>query len=306
MRNFRHKGSAALYAWVISIGIHAAILVFFASVKFSSVQPAYSQAPGPQVQIARMIHIPQAEAIIPKPKVKKPARLPVTGYQSPITAHLLPAANAVRTGTGDLRDLIRNDVSAGARLPASSAILPGNTSFSAISTCDRRICYVVDCSGSMQGVFSLVLARLKESISKLEPDQYFYIIFFGGEKLYELGNGQLIRADKQAKSTAMDFTAAIRPAGKTNTLAALKRAMQICDAAGNKAGIIYLLTDGFELSSEDARNPAERAEQLRKRFAPQTKINTIGFWAQPRDCEVLKTISSRSGGKFVFISGEDR
>jgi Mg-chelatase subunit ChlD len=154
----------------------------------------------------------------------------------------------------------------------------------------------------MHGIFGGVRKKLKESIGDLQPDQYFYIIFFGGDKLFEFGNGRLLRAAQKAKSAAYDFVDAIRPAGRTNALAALERAMQIRDEKGVSPSVVYLLTDGFELATGDEHRFSRKIADLQKRFAPTTRINTIGFWPQNGDRKLLEAIARQSGGKFVFVT----
>ncbi len=88
----------------------------------------------------------------------------------------------------------------------------------------RKICYVVDCSGSMHGRLGLVKQQLKTSIASLQPDQFFYIIFFlQGDRLIESGDTYLIRATPHTKAKAYDFIDSVRPAGTTEPLNALNR-----------------------------------------------------------------------------------
>ncbi len=155
----------------------------------------------------------------------------------------------------------------------------------------------------MRGTFVQVQKKLKESIGNLQPDQYFYIIFFGGDSLFEFGNNSLLRATQKAKSSAYDFIDSIRPAGQTNALAALERAVQIRDGSGVGPSLVYFLTDGFELTTEDTQRFSQKIANLLARFAPRTRINTIGFWPQGDDRKMLEAIAKQSGGESVFITG---
>ena len=187
------------------------------------------------------------------------------------------------------------DLLAGGRLSL------GGTAFFGSFTDQRKICYVVDCSGSMQGLFGQVRKQLKNSISALRPDQYFYIIFFQDGKLLESGNGRLVRATDRAKSAACSFADSVRPAGPTNAMDALERAMQIRDQAGQSPALIYFLTDGFDLELDDTSRFGLQLENMRKKLAPSAKINTIGFWTGPADGRILRTVADQSGGEFVNI-----
>jgi len=188
---------------------------------------------------------------------------------------------------------------------ADSVILPERIEFFGSWTNQRKVCYLVDCSGSMQGIFGRVRKKLAESIKNLQPDQYFYIIFFSGDKLLEFGDGRLLRATQKSKSAAYDFIESVRPAGRTNALAAMEKAVQIRDSSGGGPSIIYFLTDGFELTSEDTRRFSGEIADLLRRFAPTTKINTIGFWPASDDQKMLETIARQSGGEFVLITDAD-
>jgi len=179
--------------------------------------------------------------------------------------------------------------------------VPKGVEFFGSWTDQRKVCYLVDCSGSMQGMFGRVQRKLKDSIKGLQPDQYFYIIFFGGDRLFEFGDGELLRARRQAKSAAYDFIDSVRPAGQTNAIAALERAVQIRDSRGAGPSVVYFLTDGFELTTEDEQRFSQKISNLLKRFAPRPRINTIGFWSAGSDRKMLETMAKQSGGEFVFV-----
>ena len=187
-------------------------------------------------------------------------------------------------------------------LVAGSAILPSGIEFFGSWTDQRKICYLVDCSGSMQGIFGRVKKQLKDSVMALQADQYFCIIFFGSNRLFEFGDGRLRRATKLTKSQACDFIESIQPAGQTNAAMALKRAIQIRDSKGKRPSLIYFLTDGFELTAKDQNSFIRKVEILLRKSAPQTKINTIGFRPQDDDRKMLETIAKQSKGQATFIT----
>jgi len=153
----------------------------------------------------------------------------------------------------------------------------------------------------MRGMFGRVRRELTESIDKLWADQYFYIIFFGGGKIYETGGGKLVRATEKAKRQAYDLIKSVRPGGQTNAMAALKRAMQTRDEQWQAATVVYFLTDGFELTGEAAEDFLRQMLKMQKQFAPSTRINTIGFWPQSDDRSLLERLARQSGGESVFV-----
>lgn len=291
------KGGITIWAWIISILFHAALLAVFASVDFSKVpidRIAVSRLTPGRAQLKKNAETPQ---ITPKPKIKKL-------FKSTLTPSVTK-----RPLDLDLRSKIKpsfetdsDRLSDNSDLAISSDVWSQGVEFFGQFTDVRKICYVVDCSGSMHGRLGLVKQQLKTSIASLQPDQFFYIIFFlQGDKLLESGDGLLIRATTKAKVTANEFIDSVTPAGTTDPLNALNRAMQIRDYSQNSCGLIYFLSDGFDLQPEGADNFAQQVENLRKNLAPSTIINTIGFWTQDQDRVILETVAKLSGGQFVNV-----
>jgi len=158
-----------------------------------------------------------------------------------------------------------------------SAAEPTGVSFFGQTTAVRKICYVVDCTGSI-------------------------IFFLDGNRLLETGGGRMVRATPSAKTQAEAFINAARPSGPTNAVQALLRAMDIRDALNRPPQLIYFLTDGFDLDeSVGAADFASQIEQQRRRRAPQTPIHTIGFWTEAGDVAILKRLAEASGGRFTGV-----
>jgi hypothetical protein len=287
-----------------SVAFHLIVLTSFGAVKFSRLEAQEKQHPIPVAQVSQVKKFIQANPIIPKPKVKRPA----TDQFTKSTNNILPINqifDTVRPTSQDKVTFARPHTNQSAFSLPNSEVLSPRVEFFGSFTDQRKVCYLVDCSGSMQGVFGQVRKKLKESIQGLQPDQYFYIIFFGGDKLFEFGNGRLLRAAQKAKSAANDFIDSVQPAGQTNALEALERAVQIRDSRGVSPSIIYFLTDGFELTTEDIQRFPQKIASLLRRFAPTTRINTIGFWPGSSDRKMLETIATQTGGECIFITEGD-
>ncbi|HIJ70526.1 MAG TPA: VWA domain-containing protein [Planctomycetes bacterium] len=286
-----------MWAWIFSVAAHLVLLAVFARVRFSLVPDAPSPATIPVVAVEQIEQIIKQAAILPKPKVKRFLSNRTVKRENEIN---FPAE--VRTDEFyKQKSLPEALATGGIEMLSSVHFSHDRTEFFGQSTSLRRICYVVDCSGSMQGMFSRVRKQLKNSIAKLLPDHYFCIIFFGGERLLESGRGKLRRATPDEKSAASAFIDTVGPTGGTNVLAAVERAMRLSDPAGKGPQLIYLLTDGLDLDRLDNADFALHVEYLRKKLAPETKINTIGFWAQPDDCRVLQAVARISNGQFTNI-----
>jgi len=294
-------GSITFWGWVVSLFLHIILLSALAVVKFSKEKAYWATVPAPEARIERIKRLLESQPVIPKPKISD-RRAENPSRKTKKTLPLNRAAPALEPtyNPSDLRGP-SSSKTIGVNLPGGR-LLAEKPDFSVAFSRQRKVCFVVDCSGSMQGIFAEVLARLKKSIANLQPDQYFYIIFFGAENLFESGTGRLIRASDKAKSHAYNFIKTVRPGGRTNTVAALKRAMQVSGPTGNSAEVIYLLTDGFELIAENAQGFLRDIATSRYRLAPNTKINTIGFWPQPKDFEVLEAIAEQNGGQALRIN----
>jgi hypothetical protein len=276
------------------------VLLVFGVAKFSQ---ETAQATGPLVPVAKVSEVEkliQASPVIPKPKVKTPVHDRHAGEK----AAILPVENifdAAKPRHQNPYDAAKAPAASSDLPVKDSPIIPKGIEFFGSWADERKVCYVVDCSGSMQGIFGQVKKKLKESIAGLQQDQYFHIIFFGNGRLLEPGNGLLIRATQKTKAAAYDFIDSAKPFGKTNAMAALERAVKIRDSSGVSPSVIYFLTDGFELTNEEGRRFSLRTAKLLKQFAPRTRINAIGFWPAGNDIRMLKEMAEQSGGEFVCI-----
>jgi len=278
------------------------VLMTFAIVKFSrsNTPNQDKQQPIPTAKVSQIRKFIQTTPVTPKLEIARPDRDQIVGG----TSRLLPA-NQVFSNTKPRPQnpvtLVKASVSQVVST-SGNANLSHKIEFFGSWTEERKICYLVDCSGSMQGTFGRVRKKLVESVKSLQPDQYFYIIFFGGDKLFELGSGRLLQATEENKSAAYNFIQSVRPAGQTNAMAAMERVVQIRDGRGTAPSIVYFLTDGSELTSEDSQRFSQKITSLLKQFAPETKINTIGFWLQDNDRKMLETIAQQTGGELVVVA----
>lgn len=290
-----------------SVTVHLIVLAVFGLVKFSQSETQLQAVPIPTATVSQVKKLIESAPIIPKPKINKPGTAEFTGTVNSAAHKLTPGRifESAKPGSKDLGDLVNTSVSESVSALPGSKFLSPRIEFFGSFTDQRKVCYLVDCSGSMQGVFGRVQRKLKESIRDLQADQYFYVIFFGADKLFESGGGRLLRAGEKAKSSAYDFIDSIQPAGLTNAPEALERAVQIRDGRGISPSVIYFLTDGFELTANGTQIFSKKVSDLLKRFAPTTRINTIGFWPQSSDRKMLEEIARQSGGEFVLISDGD-
>jgi Mg-chelatase subunit ChlD len=309
-----------LYALGVSVFAHIVGLSVFAAVKISQTPPLQLQRTT-TVSINHAAKLAERNPVTPKPKVN-PVESKPFDYSSTVKADVIQGrsitkaagkATAANIGpvfdlpkasyqrqTEEKREQIRTQVSETIKSDES----PANIEFFDSPAQGRRICYVVDCSGSMRGLWKRVQEELVDSIGKLQQDYYFCVIVFGGGSILESGGGKMVRATEQAKKEAYEFIAAVWPRGGTNATAALERAIMVKDKNSIGASAIYFLTDGFELSEQDGSRFAHKVATLHRSFAPKMQINTIGFWCGEQDEKVLETIAKESGGKLVVVGGK--
>ena len=307
---YRRLRPAGLTWWavVLSLVAHSLLLGTFVFIKVSTAEKNVSITSTPNAKISQVRKPVESPLIMPKPKVtSKPRTTPLMAANTASASDKIllarPSPQRSYESSRILTKLARMSGPADSdpvRIVSSSPLAPARVEFFGSASNERKVCFVVDCSGSMQGLFAQVVQKLKTSVCDLQPDQYFYIIFFGDGNLIENGSGRFVRASSASKIKACNLINSIQPAGRTNAMVALKRAMIIQGTQAN-AGVIYFLTDGFELAPDDIRSFANNVAGMRKQLAPETKINTIGFWTQPKDCQTLKEMAMESGGDFVQV-----
>jgi hypothetical protein len=300
-RNALTTGSSLVFwTWVASLCLHAVILLPLAFIRPSSTAARAAVTPvTPTARVEAVRNALRESTILPKPKVAGPATIAETAGELP---QLSPDLPRPAHDNESLKPIVRgNSVDSKSPSTTRSRYKAPQVEFFGSRLDRRKVCFVVDASGSMLGLFSSVGSNLAGSIQSLQPDQYFNIVFFN-DRLYESSPGVLTRTTSSAKTAAISFMRGIQPAGPTNPLAAFERAMRCRDSSGEAPAVIYFLTDGFDLTPRDADDLPAAVESLRKQLAPAAKINTIGFWTQPHDCDVLKKIATDSGGEFVSVN----
>lgn len=296
----KRAGSVTFWAWMVSLVVHLSILAVFGLIRLSNPSSAMSGNHIPTAKVSRVKTLLHQDTIIPKPKVKKPSQ----GLKTQKKEDVFSKSTRFIKRSKKLESFSLN--SSTQNIPdyeaVKSRLVLGEVQFFGSSTYERKICYVVDCSGSMQGLMGRVKSQLKDSIDNLLADQYFYIIFFGDNTLFESGHGKLIRATEKNKELAYNFINNIRAGGRTNAYSALERAMTIVDNASRPASVFYFLTDGFELTKRKDGNLNLKIRKLIKNYAPDSKINVIGYSPTEQDRIILQSVAALSGGEFVMIT----
>ena len=286
--------SARARAVIVSVGVHVVLFAVLGAVEFS--RPSGDRVSGgvTSAQISRVLSEP---SVISKPKVV--SRSVAGGDLSRISDIQFESFTVEEISLTALNGF--DDSQSQAFIIPESVSDGCVTEFFGSSTQSRRIVYVVDVSGSMHGMLSDVRIRLRSSIDSLKADNFFYIIFFGGDRILESGNGKLIRATSNAKRNAFTLIDSIKAGGSTNADQAILRALQVVNRAGERDGQIYFLSDGFDFQQGQSDKFCNSVENLRKSLAPSVRISTIGFWMDDDDREILARMAKQSGGEFAHI-----
>jgi hypothetical protein len=325
MNRVNSDKETATNSFAISIALHAVALSLFAFVNLSSKQAPVQAANPAMARIKSVSRLIDKAQILPKPKIisleaskaaKKP-QFPLNQAPKPVfgasveaeTIGSLSSENlAVYTAESQTAWFFENSLSETktiqslplenlATYPVEGQTVP----FFENSLSEKRLCFVVDCSGSMQGVFERVRLQLKNSISSLEPDRYFQVIFFGDNQLYSFSRNGLVRASGPVKQEALEFIDTIKPKGRTNAVEAMTSAMLNKDSAANSPNVIYFLTDGFNLTQDNDNNLLANTLNFRGNYCNKTRINTIGFWPKAQDEFILRQLAKVTGGTFTLI-----
>ena len=155
----------------------------------------------------------------------------------------------------------------------------------------RKICYVVDRSGSMVDELDYVKEEVMRSINRLHRVQQFHVIFFSGGPPIEAPPKRFVHAIKEYKKQAFEFLSMIEAGGSTEPSKAMSRAIRL------GADLIYFLTDG-----EFAPTLVEQLKKWNK--DQKVRIYTIAFLRRNGE-DLLRQIARQNGGEFRFISEDD-
>ncbi|MHC4761719.1 MAG: vWA domain-containing protein [Planctomycetota bacterium] len=278
--DLRH-GKVCYWALIFSVAAHSVTLAVFTGVTLSG-ETQKEVLPKPVISLQMIERVVAQPTPRPKPRIE-PIAEPVV-QSEPEQPPLIPGPQPTEPTVVD--------TSLEADSPQTNTPIANpqadEVEFFGQKSMVRRVCYVVDCSGSMYGQMYQVKNQLKKSILDLNSRQSFSIVFFmEGQTVLTSDGGTLAPATARAKSTALELIESVRPSGSTDAEHALEVAMRLKNASGEGVEAVYFLTDGFDLDSTHASN---------------TVLHTIGFDAQPQDCQMLRRLAQNTGGAFININ----
>ena len=289
-------GKVQYWALIVSVAAHSATLAVFAGVKLSG-RTEGDVSPPPVISMQMIERVVAEPAPKPKPRIE-PIVDPVVETESkqpPLVSDSQLSEPAVADAPPEAPQVVEP--------VAQAQPQPDEVEFFGQKSIVQRVCYVVDCSGSMYGRMYQVKDQLKKSILDLNSRQSFSVVFFmEGKTILTSSGGRLAPATAGAKSMALELIESVRPSGSTDAGHALEAAMQLKDLSGKRAEAVYFLTDGFDLDSASSRKFVEKVNRLRNQYAPGAVLNTIGFDTQLQDRQMLRRLSQNTGGAFININ----
>jgi len=173
------------------------------------------------------------------------------------------------------------------------------------TTAAKKICFVVDHSGSMVIAFEYVRKELLKAIKHLSPAQSFHIIFYADSQPTPLPNGHLRRATVDNRNQGAHFVSQI----KTGTFRglndqpwqglakAIEMAIMPNDNSIAKPDLIYILTDG-EFNHDQLR---ERIETIQGKLVTKIAINVISCGNIVHN-KSLSKLANNNQGRFRFVT----
>ena len=173
------------------------------------------------------------------------------------------------------------------------------------TTAAKKICFIVDHSGSMVIAFEYVRKELLKAIKHLSPAQSFHIIFFADSQPMPLPNGHLRRATVDNRKQSAHFVSQV----KTGTFRGLNeqpwqglaKAVELAimpnDNSIAKPDLIYILTDG-EFNHEKL---SQSISEVQRKLLNKVAINVISCGNVVHNRSLSK-LANNNQGRFHFVT----
>ncbi len=165
----------------------------------------------------------------------------------------------------------------------------GGSEFMGVKSSARHVVYVIDMSGSMEGMrLAHTKLELVRSIEQLPEDASFSIVFFD-DQFEVMPPQRMVPASKRWKADAIDWLRHQQARGGTDPTAALEFALSLRPQA------IFLMTDGMFQNPSLVNQMIDRMNTDRR-----TSINTIAFHERGAEQELQK-IAAENRGDYRYV-----
>ncbi len=173
-----------------------------------------------------------------------------------------------------------------------AAVIPSRVLSAAVSA-PRRVVFVVDRSGSMDGTpMAQARTAVEACLGALSSEDRFGIVAFD-DRVETLAKG-LIKADSQGRRVASAFLQAVDARGGTELAAGIEAAVSMLSV--EESGDILVVTDGQVMGGEDVIARARQAG------AP---VYCLGIGSASQD-RFLALLSRETGGTSRFLTPRER
>ena len=289
---------SGLFAWVVSLALHGALLLAFWAVVLRQEAPVrtviipearLAAAPGPVAPSdARPIRV-QLDALEPAPA---DAPIPIEPVPLSVPTADFPKIPAAPSSPPPKTAGLHTDQPVG----AGHDTRPSARFFGQVGNA-YKVVYVIDVSASQMIYMDQIVGQMRDSIEGLLPTQQFHIVLARPLATDEFAPRRLVPALRRYKDEAFAFLDTVdrtpRP-GAADPIEAMRRAFAV------EPELIYFLSDG------DYRNIQDELEQELQRFnaAGRVAITTIGFEPSPAARELLERIARTHRGHFRMVRAE--
>jgi Ca-activated chloride channel family protein len=308
-----------LPSWAVSVGVHALLLLLFATTLKSCGGGGMNQLAGENFRTVGLVDRDSKQThdeVAPDPRddtgeagektnntnPNEVAKQPFSLDDEPPIDLNLPQPNRPVIGSGaaatipsgglpnDIIELIKPNNIGGAA--AFGGLAEGETEFFGIRDKGTQFAYVVDRSGSMRGKpLQKAKLELMASLGALRPTQRAQVVFYSdkvrvmrvdNEQLFWATKLNLAKARQQLGSTESDD-------GGTNHVIALKSALS------TNPDVVYFLTDGENL---DRR----RLEDIKRANRSGARIHCVQFGRGPASpvTNYLERLARENGGAYRY------
>lgn len=210
------------------------------------------------------------------------------------------------TGSLPNRDLVLQVARADSRQPAVwaaaddkkhgqfAAVLP-STLFGSAQGAPRTMVFVLDHSGSMEGIIDKARAAATACLAALSEHDSFGIVLFQSQVQYY--SSRLMKATADNRRMAKEWLEAkYHAGGGTETALGIQQAANIAKESGAKELDVFLLTDG-EVHGQDAILKTARDSQMR--------IHVFGIGISGRE-RFLSQLADATGGISRYVAAGEQ
>lgn len=288
------------FGWVISIMIHGCIAAGLLIVGIQASRQVEEERERPRTTIERpareMVEVRhvELETATRRPQLRME---PALTYLAKMSSDNMPSERILSVSSDAAGDF----TAAGETGPAGSVFCGSRGK-------GQRVCFVVDCSGSMVIAFEYVRHELGRSLGELEPDQYFNVVFFAGRQPVRQFSGRLERAHagnrRRARAYIGQSDIQLLPVmdeaeATAGVIKGMEKALAVRTSRHEAADLIFLLTDG---QFDQARFRAAMRARQSERGSPAV-INTVACGVRKNET-FLRDFAESYKGTYTFVSDE--